>query len=69
MQREPRSRRCGAVPGALQRVAAPEQGRDACEQMLEPDALDQIIVGAEAQTRYGIDLAVARGQKYDRQAR
>ncbi len=51
----------------LERIESPEQGGDARHQVRQADVLGQIVVGAETQARHGIELAVPRGQKDDRQ--
>src|SRR5690606_40423466 len=51
------------------RLDSAEQRGDPSEQMLDADALRQVVVGTEAQARYRVELALASGQKDDRQLR
>src|SRR5688572_12213724 len=56
----------GTVLGA-QGLDAAEQRRHACEQVLDAGAFREVIIGAEAQPRHGIELALASRQEDDRQ--
>src|SRR6185503_3499925 len=55
----------GSVPCA-QRLDAAEQRRHAREQVLDAGAFGEVVVGAEPQTGYGVELALAGSQKDDR---
>src|SRR5215470_9012982 len=56
-----------AVGGPAQRVDTAEECVHARRQVREAQVLGEEIVCSEPQTRYGIELTIACGEKYDRQ--
>jgi hypothetical protein len=58
-----------APAGSVSACEAPEQRGDARQQVRQADVLGQVIVGAEPQPGDRVEVAVARGQEDQRQAR
>ena len=49
------------------RIHAPEQGGNARQQMRQAHVFGEVIVGAHAQARDRVEIAIARGEKNNRQ--
>jgi len=62
-----RAARSGRLPRTPQCVDAAEQGIHAGDEVREAQVLCQKIIGAEPQSRDGVELAVAGGEENDGQ--
>ena len=67
--RGPRSSRSSAAVGSRGKLGATEERRDARKQVRQAHVLGQVVVGAQPQARDHVEVAVARGEKDDRQRR